>query len=375
MIKVLHVVSCMNRAGEETFIMNIYRHIDRSKVQFCFLCSQTGPADYDQEIYNLGGEIYYLPTISKSLGPFSYFKEIMIRAKWFADNRDKFDLVHVHTYHALNVLIELVACRFAGVKKVIVHSHNTQAPHIYLHKFCRALSHLYNFRKFACGIAAGKWLFGEKTFNKGEVYIVPNGIDTKKFIFNEKLRHEYRQMLGIDGKIVLGHIGRFDEQKNHSFLLNIFKAFHLRNNNSVLLLIGRGKLQKYIKQKVEEKGLSDSVIFLGVRNDIPALISAMDVFVFPSLYEGLSVCSIEVQCNGLPIVTSDIPSMKEANIAGCMMFCSLTDSADVWADKISSITQYDRISFMQKILDKGYDISHIASKLQESYLSYVLNLK
>ena len=370
MLRVLHVVSCMNRAGEETFIMNIYRNINRNKIQFCFLCSCHTPADYDEEIYLLGGKIYYLPKTPKSFKPYSYYRESQILSKWLANNREKFDIVHVHTYHSLKVWLCVEACRKASVNKVIIHSHNTQAPHKYLHYFCRLISSFYTYKKFACGIAAAKWLFGSKSYNNGDVYIANNGIDTEKFKYDAKIRDIYRKELNIEDKFVIGHIGRFQEQKNHNLLIEIFDNYYKTNNNSVLLLIGRGELEAEIRHRVKEKGIEKAVKFLNVRDDIPALLSAMDVFLFPSLYEGFSVCAIEVQCNGLPIVTSDIPSMREANITGNIKYCSLSSNIESWSKCLENISQYDRMIGSVIIRNKNYDIKDVAINLQREYLAF-----
>lgn len=370
MLRILHVVSCMNRAGEETFIMNIFRNIDRSQIQFCFLCSCHKAADYDEEIYSLGGKIYYLPETPKYFKPYNYYKESQVLSKWLIDNREKFNIVHVHTYHSLKVWSCVEACRLASVDKVIIHSHNTQAPHKYLHYFCRLMSNIYNYKKFACGIAAAKWLFGKKAYNSGDVYIVNNGIDTEKFKYDIKIRDAYRKKLNIEDKFVIGHVGRFQEQKNHRLLIEIFEDYYKTNNDSILLLIGRGELEAEIRQKVKDKGIEKAVMFLNVRDDVPALLSAMDVFLFPSLYEGFSVCAIEVQCNGLPIVTSDIPSMREANITGNIQYCSLSSNIGLWSKCLENISQCDRIRGAAIVRNKNYDIRDVAIDVQKEYLAF-----
>lgn len=373
MIRVLHVVSKMDRGGQETLIMNIFRRIDHSKVQFCFLCSLHAKGDYDQEIHELGGAIYYLPETQEHKWPFNYYYSMKTRVRWLTANKDKFDIIHVHTYHALDVLLNLEACREACVKKVIIHSHNTCGPHKLLHYGCRFLSNFYSYKKFACGVSAAKWLFGSKPVNERSVTIVNNGIDTGLFKYDSDTRKKYRKDLGLRNKTVIGHIGRFELQKNHEYLIDIFEEYHKINPNSVLLLVGRGSLEMRIREKVNHKGLTDNVRFLGVRNDVPSLLSAFDLFLFPSLHEGLSVCAIEVQSSGLPIITSDIASMREADITRTSVFCPLNRDALFWAKKINNHKTVNREIAYKKIRECGFDINDVAVFVQQQYLLYLEN--
>lgn len=370
MITVLHVVSCMNRAGQETFIMNIYRNIDRSKVQFSFLCYSHEKGDYDDEIIELGGKIYYVPCISGA-NPLSYtINKIHVLKNWFIDHRQAFNVVHIHTYHASDVLSSLESLRQAGVKNRIIHSHNSCGPHVTYHKICRFLCQFYRYDKFACGKEAAKWLHGNEYF-KSNVNIIYNGIDTEKFRFKDEVRDRYRQSLNLVGKYVIGHIGRFNYQKNHKKIIDVFKSYSEVNNNAVLLLVGKGELEGQIKTMVDKAGLSDKVFFLGTREDIPELLSAMDVFLFPSLHEGFSVCSIEVQCSGLPIITSDIPSMRESDLTGLLTFLSLQSSSYDWAKCIGDKNvDRKRGEFCTIVKNKGFDIKTIARKLESEYLKY-----
>lgn len=238
MIRVLHIVSCMNRAGQETFIMNVYRNIDRSKVQFSFLCYSHDKGDYDDEIYTLGGKIYYLPTINNT-NPLSFMRNKCKALKeWYIANRNVFNTVHIHTYHSSDVLVNLEACRQANVRNVIIHSHNTCGPHIIYHKICRYLCGFYKFKKFACGIEAAKWLYGSD-YEKGNVDIVYNGIDTANFKYDTESRQIIRNQLRIKDKLVVGHIGRFNHQKNHKKVIEIFKKFLESTPNAYLLLVTR----------------------------------------------------------------------------------------------------------------------------------------
>lgn len=373
MYKVLHFVSNMNRGGQETLIMNLYRNINRDKIQFSFLCVSTEKGDYDEEILSMGGIIYHLPEqVSALFFPLNYLHSIRVLAKWLSNNKHLFNVVHLHTYHACDVLVHLEACRQAGIDKVVVHSHNTQGPHRILHYICRKISGLYNYKKFACGKNAGVWLFGSKPVKNGEVKIINNGINTATFKYNDTIAQKYREELGLKQKTVIGHVGRFEPQKNHELLIDIFEEYSKLDQSSVLLLVGRGSLEESIKCLVHTKGLDNKIIFLGIRDDVPALLSLMDYFVFPSLYEGLSVAAIEVQCNGLPMLTSDIPSMRESKVTDIMTFEKLSSSPRKWAERLYEISKNsERVRYAEMVRSFGYDIKDSAAKIEREYINYI----
>ena len=373
MIRVLHFVSNMNRGGQETLIMNLYRNIDRNVVQFLFLCTSSSKGDYDEEITTLGGKIFCLPEMKFSRIPLvPYFQKVKQLRIWLSENKDKFDIVHLHTYHACDVLVHLEACRQSGVKKVIIHSHNTQGPHVIFHKMCRQLCKLYDFKRFACGEKAAEWLYGSDVVKKGGVTVIKNGIITANFKYNKDKATEYRNLMGLEGKTIIGHVGRFELQKNHLFLIDIFEQYLHLNPNAVLVLIGRGSLEQNVKDKVNQKHLSEKVRFLGIREDVPALLSMMDIFLFPSLFEGLSVAAIEVQCNGLSMLTSDIPSMREAAVTDLIVFESLDASPHDWAVKLLDIRpKTDRSIYMDQIENAGYSIIVSSNYIQNEYIKYL----
>ena len=331
MIKILHFVTVMDRAGQETFIMNVYRFADRSKYKFIFLCDIHRKGDYDDEIKELGGEIYYLSERKYNHGINRYKEEIKLLKNWLISNKDKFDCVHLHTHHALDVWAHLEACREANIKNILIHSHNTSGENIFLHKIARTFNNtFYSFRKLACSQDAGNWLFGKS--QRENVSIIYNGIDINKFKFSENDRIKIQNEFNLQGKTVIGHIGRFNKQKNHFFLLEVFQKYHKSNPNSVLMLVGKGELESEIKNKVKELSIEDSVIFTGTREDIGSLLSAFDIFVFPSLIEGLGIVLIEAQTNGLPvIINTSIP--KEAIISDNVSILSI-DSIDEWVEEI-----------------------------------------
>ena len=363
MIRVLHCVRKMDRAGIETFIMNVFRNIDKKEVAFDFLCSSRDRGDYDEEIRALGGKIYYTPETNANA--LKHVAIIQSLGKWFRENRNKFDVVHLHADHNISVLIYLEALRRAKIKNVIVHSHNNSGPHVVVNKLLGKVCSLYKFEKFACSDEAGVWLFGKKAVKQGKVKMIPNGIDFAKYTYDPEKSEAKKRELGIAGKIVLGHIGRFSAQKNHKFLIEVFDEYQKINSNSVLLLVGRGELEEQIKKQVHDLGLDERVKFLGVREDVPELLQAMDVFVFPSLYEGLSVILLEVQAALLPVVTNGNIS-KQTIISNCVKLLPITDCKE-WAITVNEMAKDGRSA--NTLYDNAmiFDIKYVANILMKFY--------
>lgn len=286
--------------GVESVIMNYYRHLDHSKVQFDFICDEDSTRIPYDEIKKLGGRVFLVP---KYQNLSKYLKAL---EKLFKENQ--YHIVHSNI-NTLSVF-PLYAAKKAGVPVRISHSHSTSNPKEWkrnlIKNILRPFSKRYATDYFACSEVAGRYLFGNKTYDRGEVKIIHNAIDIEKFKFDEVARKKLRKELGIkDNTVVIGHVGRFVQQKNHTFLVDVFKEYHKKNPDSKLLLVGSGPLEDKIKKKVEKLGLKDSVLFLGQRDDINKLYSAMDVFCLPSLYEGLPVVGVEAQASGLPCVFSD----------------------------------------------------------------------
>lgn len=334
MIKVLHFVSKMDRAGQETFIMNVYRVADRGKIQFNFLCTVAGEGDYDNEIYSLGGQIYHIERIEKPTKNKieKYLQMIATLAEWLKTNRDKYDIVHIHTYHALDVLVHLEACKRAGVKRIFIHSHNSEGLHKRLHKIARIFFRFYNFEKLACSESAAYWMYGNKAVKNKETTVIYNGIDIEKFKYNKEQAKALKVKMGFEGKTVLGHIGRFNYQKNHKFLIDILYEYLKINENAVLVLVGRGELKNDIERYAEQLGIIKNICFLGVRDDIHKLLNVFDIFIFPSLFEGLSVVFWEAQCNGLTILATDNISDEAITSKGVHLLP--LSNAKMWAEKI-----------------------------------------
>jgi glycosyltransferase involved in cell wall biosynthesis len=360
---ILFSISVMDRAGQETLIMNIFRTIDRTKYKFKFLCSLNKEGDYDKEIKRLGGEIYCVPESKMERIPLlKYVFRIFFRKKAF--EQIDFDILHTCDYHAFEVLFSLLAAKLARVNHMIVHSHNSSAPLPWLHKMVRPIILLFRFNKMACSTEAATWMFGRTK----DVAILTNAIIVSEFAFSPQQRIALRKELGVEDKIVLTHIGRFNFQKNHFFLLNIFKEFIKQHPDAVLLLIGRGELENDVKEYARKSGIFDQILFLGIREDIPTVLSASDMFIFPSLFEGLSVILIEVQANGLFCVASDTIHPKTI-IANNFITCSLNSVPSVWSDTIHNHLEatYDRTKSVNSILNTEFDIQFMVDKLVSIY--------
>jgi glycosyltransferase involved in cell wall biosynthesis len=245
-----------------------------------------------------------------------------------------------------------MAAKLAGVKAIIVHSHNTSGEHEKIHKIFRIIIRIFKFKRLACSKEAAIWMFR----SLDNVTIIKNGIIADNFTYNIVDRNKVRNILGIDGKTVLIHIGRFHRQKNHIFLLDIFQNYLKNNPNSVLILVGRGELESEVVNKINTSKISDKVLLLGVKSNISELLSASDIFIFPSLYEGLGIALIEAQASGLYCIVSDtIP--HEAIISDKLVRCPLGDMS-VWVEAIIKIQslEYDRNEYIQNVINNGFDI-------------------
>lgn len=286
--------------GVESVIMNYYRHIDRNKIQFDFICDEDSTNIPYEEIEKLGGKVILCPPYQK-LPKYLKFLENLFREKRYRI---------VHSNISTMSIFPLYAAKKAGVPVRIAHSHSTSNPREWkknlLKNTLRPFSKKYATDYFACSELAGRYLFGDKTFDNGEVKIIRNAIDVEKFKFDPKIRKELRKELGVkDDDFVIGHLGRFVEQKNHRFLIDIFAEVKKEKANTKLVLAGQGPLMDEIKEKVKSLGLENDVFFLGQRSDSNKLYSMFDVFCLPSLYEGLPVVGVEAQANGVKTIFSN----------------------------------------------------------------------
>ena len=369
MIRVLHSVSNMDRAGIETMLMNYYRRIDRDKIQFDFLVNKSKPGAYDDEIRSLGGNIYKSPGLS----PWKYPAYIRFMRELLAAHPE-IKILHAHNEGMMEYA--LMGAKKAGLPVRIAHAHNTKIIKDYkwpLKVFCKAFIPYTATEYFGCGRDAGIYYFGKKRWEE-KGYTMHNAIDPDRFAFSEELRDDARAELGLDGKFAVGHIGRFNLQKNHRRLIEIFAELVRIKPNAVLLLIGEGELEQQTRDRVRELGVEDKVKFLGVRSDIPRLCMAMDVFVMPSLFEGLPVVGVEAQAAGVPCVfsrevTDEVAVLKES------LRVPLSASDSEWADRIAAYDgkDIDRAAALRQVQDAGYDINVETAKITKMYLDWAQN--
>lgn len=380
-IRILNVVGRMDRGGIETLIMNIYRNIDRDKVQFDFLAHYGKlDADYNEEIRDLGGRIYEMPVIKTTEKAYysRIFKYIAALKRFFKEHPE-YRIVHGHMTNTASIYMP-IAKKYGNVECCIAHSHLAQTQKS-AGKFTNILTDIlrkplkkHTTDLFACSEAAAAWLFPREDIENGRIRYVHNGVNTDVFCYDLFKRDNAREKLGIShGRTVIGHVGRFYHPKNHEFIIEVFEQYIKIDPNAVLLLVGGGELMPEIQQLVKNKGLENSVIFTGVRSDVADLMQAMDLFLMPSRYEGLPVVGIEAQASGLPCLFSDaVPD--EVDITGRCLFLDLNQSASVWADNIVSLLkkyyESDRTATQQEVINAGYDIKQVAKDMQEFYLTH-----
>ncbi|MEH6891950.1 glycosyltransferase family 1 protein [Bacillus sp. JJ864] len=362
-LRILHVVVNMNRGGAETLIMNLYRNLDRSKVQFDFLTCKEGV--FDEEIVALGGKVHRVPYVT-DVGHTGYIKTL----DTFFSSHQEYKIVHSHMDKMSGFVLR--SAQKAGIPIRIAHSHSTSSEggiaaklyKWYAGKFILpCATHL-----LACSNTAAQWLFAGRA---DMAKILKNGIEYEEFSFSPKIRKQVREELQLhQDTLVIGHVGRFAYPKNHSFLVDVFAQLLLLEPNCILILAGDGPLRLQMEKKVEELDLRDSVKFLGIRNDINRLLQAFDVFVFPSIYEGLPVTLIEAQGAGLPCIISDAVT-KEVDLGmNLVEYFPLTDKG-ICIEKIKSVASRDLPRNMpdQALSKKGYDIKKTAELTQDFYLA------
>lgn len=363
-IRVLQVVTVMNRGGLETMLMNYYRQMDRSKIQFDFMVHRDEPGLYEEEITSLGGRIYRMLPIRP--GNYrSYFKQL---DEFFAGHPE-YRVVHSHINE--NSSFVLRAAKNAGVPCRIAHSHISDLGidlKLPFRLYARMAMKDNANRYFACSRNAGEWLFGKYVSARKEVTVLNNAVNVDRFKYDSEARSRIRRELQAEDKLVIGHIGRFDKQKNHSFLLDIFREIYERRPDSMLIMAGDGAMRPAMERKAAQLGLGSAVRFLGVRSDIPELMHAMDLFLFPSLFEGLPVVMVEAQAAGLRIVASDAIT-KETDLTGRIEFISLKQSAGQWAERILS-SSYEREDTANTLRSCGYDTSAMSEWLANYYMDH-----
>jgi len=360
-IRILQVLAGMNRGGSETFIMNVYRKLDKTKVQFDFILFREEECDYNEEIRKLGGKIYWIPRYNGR-------NHVLFKNAWrsFFKEHPEYKIIHGHVRSTASIYLRIA--NNYGLT-TIAHSHNTSSGKGLDAVVKNILQYPIRFianHRFACSKKAGIWLFGKKV----PFTVLNNAIDTKSFIFNKQKRESKRKELNLQNKLVIGHVGRFHMQKNHDFLIDIFNEVLNKRDDVVLLLVGDGELRFSIERKIEDLKLNHSIILAGIQSDISEMLQAMDVFVFPSLFEGLGIVVVEAQASGMPCVIADtIP--EEAYVTELIEKLSLKDSTTKWANKIIEVSGSKRKDTHKEIIKSGYDIKETTAWLEKFYITSI----
>lgn len=354
--------------GIETFLLNYLKHMDLSKIDLYYLCMYDR-FYFSDEIEKYGGKIVNITHVKKN--PLKYFDELKTIIR-----REHIEVVHINMLSAANI-VPLLACKMAGVKHIIVHSHNSNVPNNKVKK----ILHIIN-RKFipllatdfwGCSQEAGEWLYGRKLPKDKKVEIINNAIENKNYIFSEQTKKVYKKELGFENNIVYGHVGAFREQKNQIRVIEIFSEVSKKLENAILVLVGDAvrpdeiEYMRLVRKKIAYLHLTDKVFFLGNRNDIGKLMSMFDGMIFPSKFEGLPLVLVESQAASLPTVISKDVIPSHVKMTPYILFESLKSSNVDWAQKALSLLEIKRIS-TDKILEKyGYDINYEAHRLEKLY--------
>ena len=351
-----------NPGGMESCIMNYYRHVDKNKIHFdweSMVC--------EKEVKANGSKVYTIPQKSRN---YKAYKRAM--NTFFSEHADEYDVFWYNTCTLTNIDYLIYAKRY-GIKKRIIHAHNsgneTSMIRGILHYVNKIRLGRYATDFWSCSMAAAVYFFIKKQIHSQKYRLINNAISTYNYKYDILIRNEVRKNLGLEDKYVIGHVGRFQFQKNHEFLIDIFYEYLKLDSRAVLMLVGQGEEEDAIRQKVINLGIEKSVLFMGVRTDVNRLLQAMDVFLLPSRFEGLPLVLIEAQTSGLRCLTTKNKVPYEVNVTGNVEFEELKENSIEWAHHIECMEKqpYDRKSCLDLITDAGYDILKEAEKM-ESYM-------
>ena len=365
MIRVAQIIGKWVGGGVESVVLNYYRAIDKSAVQFDFIIDEDSLLDVPtEEIEKMGGRVIYIPPYQKIIKYHKRLKEVL--------KEGNYTIVHSH----INTLsfFSLWAAKKAKIPVRIAHSHSTtnrkEFKRNLLKQLLRPLSKIFATHYMCCSEVAGRWLFGNKAFDNGHVYVLNNAIDLKKYTYDDEVRKKTRNELNInDNNIVIGHVGRFVATKNQLFLIEVFNKVYGINNKYRLVLVGRGPMEEQIRERVHELQLDDVVMLLGQRNDVNRLYQAFDIFTLPSLYEGLGLVLIEAQASGLDCIAStEVPTQVKLIPEVYFMSINEKNSITDWANDIIRITPSKRRNCEKELRNSNYSLEDEAMKLKEKYI-------
>ena len=361
-IRVLHMIGSLNIGGSQAMVVNLYKNIDRNKVQFDFVIDHPSETYFKETVESMGAKVFEMPN-------FRGANFIQIKKAWnkFFVEHPEYKILHSHVRSYASLYIPIA--KKHGVK-TIIHSHSTSngsgisslIKRVMQSSLKRKADYL-----FACSEESGKWLFGEKAMTKDNYYMIPNAVDTQRFTYNEVVRNKMRAEIGINNDtIVYGHVGRLHPAKNHMFLLEVFKDLLKVQNDALLLLVGDGELRLEVEEKINALEIGNSVKMLGSRGDVAELLQAMDVFLFPSKWEGLPVTVVEAQASGLPCFISDTIT-QDVNTSSLVQYLPINRGTTPWIERLTS-SVWSRKNVIADIKKAGFDIEDSAKKLSEFYM-------
>ena len=358
-----------NPGGVENFILNYYRDFDRTRVQLDFLCNPHQKVAFEGELLSLGARVYHI--CSRKENRFRFYKEL---EQVFSEHAKEWSVIWVNVNSLANIDYLKVAKRYA-IPKRIIHSHNAENMDGWLrgilHFLNKKIISYYATDFWACSESAAKWFYDDKRIKK--TVIIQNAIDGTRYKYDECKRRQIRSKLkATESTYIIGNIGRLHFQKNQSFLLDVMKEYDELNTNWLLVLVGQGEDEKKLKGKCKRLGIEDKVVFAGVQNDIQAWLSGFDIFVFPSVFEGLGIAALEAQANGLPVIASEGVIPYQVKLTEKLVFVGLDKSAYQWAERIESMRESVKRTELAKALEtlkkQGYDVVCEAKKLENKLL-------
>lgn len=357
--RVLCIMGKIGSGGVESIVFSYYSALDKSKFQYDIVYENDSISTVPEELLSMGARAFAISPMSH---PFSYISDLRKIMK-------NGDYKIVHCNNSTLSLFPLIAAKMSGIKIRIIHNHSTSSKlekkRDLAKRVLRKIAPVFANKYCACSEKSGRWMYGDKAFEKGRVKLLRNAVDFDKYVYSESDAEQIKKEFNIENSTVIGHIGRFVTTKNHRFLIDVFDNYIKINNNSVLLLVGEGPLEADVKEYVKEKGLSAKVIFAGVRNDAYKFYSAFDILLLPSLYEGLPVVSVEASSAGLAQILSDNIT-RECRLNDGIKFLPI-DSAELWASEIDKSLNNDRRKIAAQTRESRYDIKKCAKELEDYY--------
>ena len=360
MMRILHMIGSLNIGGSQAMVMNLYRSMDRSQIQFDFIVDHPDQLYFADEIRALGGKIYTMPEFTG--------KNVMeVKKEWntFFQTHPEYKVLHSHVRSYASLFLSIA--KKYGVK-TIIHSHSTSNGSGLKSVVKKVMQYPLRFQAdyfFACSKESGKWLFGDSIVEKSNFHVVQNAIDAKKYTLKPDVRNTYRKELGLENKTAFIHVGRLHPAKNHDFLIQVFAAYVKKYPNTHLVLVGDGERRQELETMVSKLQLEDKVIFLGNRNDIAELLMAGDVFLFPSKWEGLPVTVVEAQASGLPCLVSNTVT-KEVNISELVQYLPIDQGVQPWMEQLETM-DFSRKNVLNQIKAANFDIEDTSKKIFKFY--------